>query len=83
MKKLLLTALILFAFATVKSQTIQSSNYGTTGYITSDGTIQNSNYSTVGYIKSNGTIQNSNYSTIGILIATERSKIATIRLLGM
>jgi hypothetical protein len=51
MKTLLLTSLIFFAFATVKGQTIQSSNYGTTGYIKSDGTIQNSSYSTIGYAK--------------------------------
>jgi hypothetical protein len=51
MRIALLIALIFFAFATVKGQTIQSSNYGTTGYITSDGTIQNSSYSTIGYAK--------------------------------
>ena len=65
MKKGILLASMLMIINLISAQTIQSSNYGTTGYIKSDGTIQNSSYSTIGYIKSDGTIQNSSYSTIG------------------
>lgn len=67
MKQFLLLATMLLTFGFAHAQTIQSSNYGTTGYIKSDGTIQNSSYSTVGYIKPDGTIQNSSYSTIGYI----------------
>ena len=66
-KTVVILVTMLFSFGFAKAQTIQSSNYSTTGYIKSDGTIQNSSYSTVGYIKQNGTIQNSNYSTIGYI----------------
>ena len=40
------TMLLISGFT--RAQTIQSSNYGTTGYIKPDGTIQNSSYATVG-----------------------------------
>ncbi len=80
---ILLIALIFFAFGTVKGQTIQSSNYGTNGYIKSDGTIQNSSYSTVGYIKPNGTIQNSSIPRLDTSKAMGQYKIAAIQLLAM
>lgn len=67
MKKILFLATLLLTFTIAHSQTIQSKNYGTTGYIKSNGTIQNSRYKTVGYIKNNGTIQNSSYRTIGYI----------------
>ena len=41
-------------FGFVNSQTIQSDNHNTTGFIKSDGTIQNSNHNTVGFIKNDG-----------------------------
>ena len=65
MKKFFFLAAMLLSFAYAQAQTIQASNYNTTGYIKSDGTIQNSSYNTVGFIKSDGTIQNSSYNTIG------------------
>ena len=65
MKNSFILATMFLTFGFANSQTIQSSNYGTTGYIKPDGTIQNSSYKTVGYIKSDGTVQNSSYSTIG------------------
>ena len=67
MKKILFLATLLLTFTIAHSQTIQSKNYGTTGYIKSNGTIQTSRYKTVGYIKNNGTIQNSSYRTIGYI----------------
>ena len=63
---LLLTTLII-SFTVAPAQTIQSSNYGTKGYVKANGTIQNSSYATVGYIKSNGTIQDKSYATIGYI----------------
>ncbi len=49
------------------SQTIQSKNHTTTGYIKSDGTIQDKNHSTVGYVKKDGTVQDKNHSTLGYI----------------
>ena len=47
------------------AQEIRGGNYGTVGYIKSDGTVQDSHYSTLGYVKSDGTVQDSHYKTIG------------------
>lgn len=47
------------------AQRMQNSNYGTAGYIKSDGTVQDSRYTTIGHIKSDGTVQDSRYTTIG------------------
>ena len=66
MKKIILLLMIM-SFGLSYSQTIQSKNHATTGYIKPDGTIQDSNHSTAGYIKSDGTIQNKNHSTIGYI----------------
>lgn len=67
-----LFTILLFAAATgfcteLDAQQIRGGDYGTVGYIKSDGTIQDSHYKTIGYIKSNGTIQDDSYRTIGYL----------------
>lgn len=56
---------VMFAATPVMAQKISNGNYGTCGYIKSDGTIQDSSYRTIGHIKSDGTVQDSNYRTIG------------------
>ncbi|RAR46442.1 hypothetical protein [Flavobacterium lacus] len=53
MKKIILLLMVL-CFGLTYSQTIQSKNHATTGYVKPDGTIQDKNHATVGYIK-NGT----------------------------
>jgi hypothetical protein len=63
----ILLAVALCFCAGAGAQEIRGGNYGTVGYIKSDGTIQDSHYKTIGYIKSNGTIQDGSYRTIGYL----------------
>ena len=62
---LITTVLLLCFSASASAQRIQNSNYGTAGYIKSDGRIQDSSYRTIGYIKSDGRVQDSSYRTIG------------------
>lgn len=64
LQHLLLVMMLCIPFS-ASAQRIQNSNYGTVGYIGSDGRIQDSNYHTIGYINSDGRIQDSNYHTIG------------------
>ncbi len=66
MKKINLLLMVI-CFGLSYSQTIQSKNHDTIGYIKPDGTIQDSKHSTAGYIKSDGNILNKNHSTNGFI----------------
>src|SRR5690554_5051296 len=80
MKNALLLLFVFFLGINTQAQRVQSSNYSTMYYISSDGKIQDSSYKTVGYIK-DGRIQDSSYKTIGY-VRDGRIQDASYRTVG-
>ena len=75
MKHFLLVIMAMLAAAmpmSIDAQTVRNSNYGSVGYVRSDGRVENSNHSCIGYVRSDGRVENSNHSCIGYVEGVQR-----------